>query len=39
MFLIGEVVEGFDLVKKIEGYGTNSGSPKAKITISASGTL
>ncbi|VDC07462.1 unnamed protein product [Peniophora sp. CBMAI 1063] len=37
--VFGEVVEGFDLVKKIEGYGTNSGSPKAKISISASGTL
>ncbi|KZV68352.1 putative cyclophilin [Peniophora sp. CONT] len=37
--VFGEVIEGFDLVKKIEGYGTNSGSPKAKIQIAASGTL
>jgi hypothetical protein len=28
-----------DLVKKIEGYGTESGKPKAEIKIAASGTV
>ncbi|KAK7678701.1 cyclophilin peptidyl-prolyl cis-trans isomerase Cyp2 [Cerrena zonata] len=37
--VFGEVVDGFDLVKKIEGYGTAAGKPKATITISASGTV
>jgi peptidylprolyl isomerase len=35
----GEVVEGMDLVKKIEGLGTASGKTKDTITISASGTV
>jgi cyclophilin family peptidyl-prolyl cis-trans isomerase len=37
--VFGEVVEGLDLVKKIEGLGSRSGSTSAKITISASGTV
>ncbi|CDZ97101.1 peptidyl-prolyl cis-trans isomerase [Phaffia rhodozyma] len=37
--VFGEVVEGLDLVSKIESYGSDSGKPKAKITIAASGTL
>ncbi|MEU2422163.1 peptidylprolyl isomerase [Streptomyces sp. NPDC007851] len=37
--VFGEVVEGQDLVTKIEGYGTRSGSPKAKVEITASGTV
>lgn len=37
--VFGEVVEGLDLVKTIEGYGSGSGSPSAKITIEASGQL
>ena len=36
---IGEVVEGLDIVKKVEGLGTASGKPKATITISNSGTV
>jgi hypothetical protein len=28
-----------DLVKKIEGLGSQSGAPKAKVTIAKSGTL
>ncbi|KAF8307693.1 cyclophilin [Clavulina sp. PMI_390] len=37
--VFGEVVEGYDqVVKKVEGYGSQSGTPKAKITIVASGT-
>ncbi|MFI6103544.1 peptidylprolyl isomerase [Streptomyces sp. NPDC051310] len=37
--VFGEVVEGMDLVKKIEGLGTRSGTPQAKVTIAASGTV
>ncbi|MFE4969293.1 peptidylprolyl isomerase [Streptomyces sp. NPDC056660] len=37
--VFGEVVEGSDLVDKIEGYGSSSGSPKAEIKITASGTV
>ncbi|WVR05047.1 peptidyl-prolyl cis-trans isomerase [Kwoniella sp. DSM 27419] len=36
--VFGEVTSGQDLVKKIEGFGSDSGKPKAKVTISASGT-
>ncbi|KAI0746958.1 cyclophilin [Daedaleopsis nitida] len=37
--VFGEVVEGLDLVKKIESLGSASGTPKAKITIANSGSL
>ncbi|KAJ8584616.1 putative cyclophilin [Rhizopogon salebrosus TDB-379] len=39
--VFGEVVEGMELVKTIEGLGTSSGSLKggAKVTIAASGTV
>ncbi|ODQ80106.1 hypothetical protein BABINDRAFT_48327 [Babjeviella inositovora NRRL Y-12698] len=37
--VFGEVVEGADIVKKIEGFGSNSGSTRGKITIDASGEL
>ncbi|EIN08772.1 cyclophilin, partial [Punctularia strigosozonata HHB-11173 SS5] len=37
--VFGEVAEGLDLVKKIESYGSASGTPKAKITIAQSGTV
>ncbi|KAK8869951.1 peptidyl-prolyl cis-trans isomerase [Kwoniella newhampshirensis] len=37
--VFGEVTQGQDLVKKIETYGSDSGKPKAKVTITASGTL
>ncbi|KAJ7038674.1 cyclophilin-like domain-containing protein [Mycena alexandri] len=37
--VFGEVVEGMDLVKTIEGYGSPSGDPKAKIVIGASGVV
>ncbi|OWZ62781.1 hypothetical protein AYX15_05138, partial [Cryptococcus neoformans] len=30
---------GQDLVKKIESYGSDSGKPKAKVTITGSGTV
>ncbi|MFJ5829287.1 peptidylprolyl isomerase [Streptomyces sp. NPDC093089] len=37
--VFGEVVEGQDLVKKIESLGTPSGATKAKIKIAASGIV
>ncbi|KAJ7466174.1 cyclophilin-like domain-containing protein [Mycena galericulata] len=37
--VFGEVVEGMDVVKTIESYGTDSGMPKAKILISESGVV
>jgi len=35
----GEVVENFDLVKKIESYGSDSGKTAKKVTIVNSGTV
>ncbi|KAI0076648.1 cyclophilin [Panus rudis PR-1116 ss-1] len=35
--VFGEVVEGMDVVKKIESVGTTSGKPKADVVITASG--
>ncbi|MFD8816037.1 peptidylprolyl isomerase [Streptomyces sp. NPDC059627] len=37
--VFGEVVEGQDIVDKIESYGSQSGNPKAKVQITASGTV
>ncbi|MFI6698313.1 peptidylprolyl isomerase [Streptomyces sp. NPDC050509] len=37
--VFGEVVEGQELVKKIESLGSRAGSTSAKITISASGAV
>jgi peptidylprolyl isomerase len=37
--VFGEVVEGMDLVKKIEALGSGSGQTRAKITIADSGQL
>ena len=37
--VFGEVTEGSDLVKKIEGLGTSSGRTSAKVTIADSGQL
>lgn len=34
---LGEVVEGMDIVKKMEALGTDSGKPKAKVTVSNCG--
>lgn len=36
---VGEVVEGFEHVKTIEGLGSASGTPKGKITIADSGAI
>ena len=37
--VFGTVIEGFDVVKKIESYGSRSGTPSGKIKISKSGIL
>ena len=37
--VFGEVVEGEDLVKKIEGKGSRSGTPSSKVVIAESGTV
>ncbi|MFE6481853.1 peptidylprolyl isomerase [Streptomyces sp. NPDC057757] len=37
--VFGEVTEGFDLVKKIEGYGSRSGTPSTTVEITSSGVL
>lgn len=37
--VFGEVVEGTDLVKKIEGLGSQSGATKAKIKVAESGIV
>jgi cyclophilin family peptidyl-prolyl cis-trans isomerase len=37
--VFGSVVEGMDVVRKMEGYGTSSGAPKAKIIIANCGQL
>ncbi|MFE9767948.1 peptidylprolyl isomerase [Streptomyces sp. NPDC005808] len=37
--VFGEVTEGFDLVKKIEGYGSRSGTPSTSVVIESSGVL
>lgn len=36
---LGEVVEGYDIVKKVESLGSASGTPKAKIVIANSGIV
>ncbi|KAF8547718.1 cyclophilin [Imleria badia] len=37
--VFGEVVEGMDVVKKVELLGSRNGDPKKKITIAGSGTV
>ncbi|KAF8957381.1 putative cyclophilin [Flammula alnicola] len=37
--VFGEVVEGLDLVKKIESYGSASGKPSKEVKIKASGAV
>lgn len=37
--VFGKVVEGLDVVKKVEGYGSQSGKTSAKITVADSGQL
>ncbi|MGW1728575.1 peptidylprolyl isomerase, partial [Streptomyces sp. NPDC002306] len=37
--VFGEVVQGKELVDKIESLGSQSGAPKAKVEIAASGII
>lgn len=37
--VFGEVVEGQDIVDRVESLGSQSGAPKSKVTIAASGTV
>ena len=37
--VFGEVVDGYDVVKQVESYGSNSGATRARITIDACGEL
>lgn len=37
--VFGVVEEGFGLCRRIESYGTNSGTPKKRISIKAAGIL
>jgi cyclophilin family peptidyl-prolyl cis-trans isomerase len=37
--VFGSVVDGMDVLKKIEGYGTASGQPTAKVVIADCGQL
>lgn len=37
--VFGEVVEGLDIVKKVESLGSGSGKPKTEIKITNSGTV
>ncbi|WP_436785774.1 peptidylprolyl isomerase [Yinghuangia sp. YIM S10712] len=37
--VFGEVVDGMDVVKKIESYGSQSGTPSAQIVIADCGTV
>jgi peptidylprolyl isomerase len=37
--VFGKILEGVDFVKTVEALGTNSGQPKAKVTIVDSGEV
>jgi cyclophilin family peptidyl-prolyl cis-trans isomerase len=37
--VFGEVIEGMDVVKAIEGVGTESGAPKQNVKITSSGVV
>ena len=37
--VFGNVVEGMDVVKKVEGYGSQTGATRASITIADCGQL
>jgi cyclophilin family peptidyl-prolyl cis-trans isomerase len=37
--VFGSVIEGLDVVKKVESYGSSSGTTKTKITIADCGQL
>jgi peptidylprolyl isomerase len=37
--VFGRVIEGYDVAKKIEGFGSETGKPSTKITITKSGQV
>lgn len=37
--VFGSVVDGLDVVRKMEGYGSSSGKPKGKVVIANCGQL
>jgi len=37
--VFGEVVDGYDIVKKVESMGSSSGSTRARIVVAKSGQL
>jgi len=37
--VFGTVLEGYDVVKKVESFGSGSGRPSAKVTIKKAGIL
>ena len=37
--VFGEVIDGYDVIKTVETFGTDSGKPKAVVTITDSGEL
>lgn len=37
--VFGQVVEGMEVIKKVEGYGSNSGKTSAQIVIADCGQL
>ena len=37
--VFGSVVEGYDIIKKVESFGSQSGKTSAKITVTGSGQL
>jgi peptidylprolyl isomerase len=37
--VFGKILEGEDVVKRVEAQGSNSGQPKGKITVADSGEL
>jgi len=39
VLFVGEVIEGMEIVRTVEGKGSASGSPSAKIVIANSGTV
>lgn len=37
--VFGEVIEGIEIVKAIESYGSETGKPKAKVSVTESGVV
>jgi peptidylprolyl isomerase len=37
--VFGEVTEGYDIIEKIETFGTGSGKPRAEVTITDCGEV